>query len=811
MGAKRRLVCVTTAIWLSFSNGLHAQATAPAWASYAHDPQHTGLSSIGAQRLERIKWSTPIDLVLQDSAGPLYIHYGSPLVTAANTVLAPVRTATTNTYEVDAHSGANGALLYSLSTDYTPPPHNWIPSYSPVLSQGTRLYYAGAGGTVYYRDQPDSATGPSGQIAFYGNALYAANRAAFASTVMISTPIAADAYGNIYFGFAVTGSNPANLTSGLARIGADGTGSWIGASAAAQGDATIVEVAMNCTPALSLDGQTLYFGVSQGPLGQGSSPGYLVSVNSTTLAPIARVRLIDPLSGDDAQVLDDGSASPTVGPDGDVYYGVFESQCCINDDRGWLLHFDKSLTTVKTPGAFGWDTTPSVAPAALVPSYTGTSSYLLFTKYNNYNNIGPGGNGHNKVAVLDPNGAQTDPITGATVMREAIAILGPTLSPPGNTTGSVREWCINSGAIDPFSASAIANSEDGTVYRWSFVTNSFAQQVTLTTGVSEAYTPTAIGADGTAYAMNDGTLFAVGQASNLTISSSHSGNFMQGQTGDTYTLAVTNSGSGTTQGVVTVTDTIPAGLTATAIGGQGWTCTQPSGPCTRGDAIGPGGSYPSIAVTVNVGASAPSTVINTAAVSSDGAANSINSVASDVTNIFSSSLSIAKTHSGSFVQGQTGAAYSVTVTNSATAGPASGTVKVTETVPGGLTLMSMSGTGWTCGGTTCSRSDPLAAGASYQSIVVTVNVASNAATPQINHASVMGGGSAQANTSDSTTILSPCDVNRDGLTNVADVQETINEALGSGMAANDLNLDGVVNVVDIQIVIDASLGLGCSL
>jgi hypothetical protein len=89
---------------------------------------------------------------------------------------------------VEAHSGANGTLIYSLATDFSPPPYNWIPSYSPVLSQGTRLYYAGAGGTVYYRDQPDSATGPSGQIAFYGNALYTANQGAFAGTVMISTP-----------------------------------------------------------------------------------------------------------------------------------------------------------------------------------------------------------------------------------------------------------------------------------------------------------------------------------------------------------------------------------------------------------------------------------------------------------------------------------------------------------------------------------------------------------------------------------------------------------------------------------------------
>src|SRR5580658_7821120 len=197
--------------------GLRAQTSTVPWSGFAHDPQHTGLSPIGAQRLETVKWTTPVDLVLQGASGPLYIHYGSPLATAANTMLVPVRTTSANTYQVEAHSGANGTLLYTLPTDFTPPPYDWIPAYGPALSQGTRLYYPGAGGTVYYRDQPDSATGPSGQIAFYGNSLYAANQAAFAATVTISTPLTADSNGNIYFGFDVTGSNPASLTSGIAR------------------------------------------------------------------------------------------------------------------------------------------------------------------------------------------------------------------------------------------------------------------------------------------------------------------------------------------------------------------------------------------------------------------------------------------------------------------------------------------------------------------------------------------------------------------------------------------------------------------
>src|SRR5262249_51730728 len=54
---------------------------------------------------------------------------------------------------------------------------------------------------------------------------------------------------------------------------------------------------------------------------------------------------------------------------------------------------------------------------------------------------------------------------------------------------------------------------DGKLYRWNLTTNTFTQQVTLTSGVGEAYTPTLIGVDGTVYAINNATLFAVVGAS----------------------------------------------------------------------------------------------------------------------------------------------------------------------------------------------------------------------------------------------------------------------------------------------------------
>jgi uncharacterized repeat protein (TIGR01451 family) len=98
------------------------------------------------------------------------------------------------------------------------------------------------------------------------------------------------------------------------------------------------------------------------------------------------------------------------------------------------------------------------------------------------------------------------------------------------------------------------------------------------------------------------------------IAKSHAGNFVKGQTGQ-YTLTVRNPGLNPTVGTVTVTDTLPAGLTATALSGPGWTCVLAILSCARSDALAGGASYPPVTLTVSVALSAPSSVINTATVS----------------------------------------------------------------------------------------------------------------------------------------------------------------------------------------------------
>jgi hypothetical protein len=479
---------------------LNASAQTGAWLTHSHDEQHTALSTVQSQPLDTIHWHVPVDLHPPD--GEIFIHYGSPLVTQANTVVVPVKTGA-NSFRVEGINGATGARLWTQSTGWQAPGASFIPALGPTIS-GNQLFVPDIAGRVLVRQNPDQAKGTVTRLYFYGVKNYRKDPAVYAQNVQIDTPLTTDANGNLYFGFLVLGSTPLNLQSGLARIAPDGTGTWVSA-AAVSGDPAISQVAISCAPALSPDGSLLYVAVDN------DSYGYLLALNSTTLALVNRVRLTDPSSKLDAWLYDGSSATPTVGPDGDVYFGVLENPFPNHNDRGWLLHFNSDLSKTKTPGSFGWDDTASIVPAALVPSYRGKSKYLLMTKYNNYAGIGTG-DGHNRIAILDPNATEKDPVISTTrVMKEVITILGVTPDPEfPEFPGAVREWCINTAAVDPFTKSILANSEDGKLYRWDLTSNSFTEVITLSTGVGEAYTPTVIGGDGTAYAINDAILDAVG-------------------------------------------------------------------------------------------------------------------------------------------------------------------------------------------------------------------------------------------------------------------------------------------------------------
>jgi hypothetical protein len=548
-----RILCGCVATLFLF---LNSTSVFPQASTFGGDAQHTGIFDVPAQTLNVIKWQTDINLV---NTGEL-AHYGSPVITPNNTVLIAVRISATG-FRIDAFNGATGALKYSLPTDFIMPAHGWVPSYNICLV-GTRLYFAGAGGTVFHVDNVDSNT-PTAPVreAFYGIANYNANPSGFNNSLFLNTPITADSAGNIFFGFRTQGTAPAPLNtpqSGLARLTPAGAGIHV-LGATASGDNSTDMDSHNVGPALSNDESVVYFVFRAS---SNSLFSYLVGLNSTTLAPKHSVFLRDPVSNSGARVPDDATSSPMVAPDGDVYFGVLGNPN--NGFRGYLLRFSGDLTTTKTPGHFGWDYTPGIVPASMVPSYTGTSSYLLFCKYNNYvSNDGSGGNGINRVAILDPN--DTQPRPGAvTEMREVMTVIGFTRDDRGGSFPfAVKEFCINAPAVNPPTKSVFFDSEDGHLYRWNLETNSIDQAVTLSPGIGQPYVPTVIGPDGTVYTLNGGNFFAIGRKSDVEMTlNSSSPDLTKTVVGDSITFTATvTGGSQTPTGTVTFTDRSFAGTT----------------------------------------------------------------------------------------------------------------------------------------------------------------------------------------------------------------------------------------------------------
>jgi Big-like domain-containing protein len=533
--------------------------------TFAVDAQHTANFAPDAQDLTTILWSATIDRHPTGGAA----HYGAPLLTAANTVLAPVKTLTDG-FEVDAFHAAGGALKYALPSDYILPSHNWIPTYQPVLAagpSGQRLYYPGAGGTVFFIENPDSnsPSAPVRRVFYTSLANYLANAPAFNSTVFINTPLTADAGGNVFFGFRVEGTAPPPLNttqSGFARLDPDGNGTYVLAGAAAA-DAEVTRDSHSSAPALSHDESTLYLVAKSGAT---DAYAYLLGLDAATLATKFRVFLKDPRNGGahNAVVTDDSTASPTVAPEGDVYFGVEGNP--FNGGRGFLLRFSSDLSVEKPPGSFGWDYTAAIVPHPMVSAYDGNAIYLIFAKYNNYAEVGPdSGDGVNKIALLDPNRTQVDshPSSGGMlVMREVLTMAGPTPDDEhSDIPQAVREWCINTAAVNPSTKSVFVTSEDGRIYRWNLATNSLSQTLVLSPGIGEPYVPTVIGPDGVVYALNGGTLFALGWSSGIRISlvSSSSPDDRRPVVGESLTFIATvvdASPGPPPPGNVTFTDTV---------------------------------------------------------------------------------------------------------------------------------------------------------------------------------------------------------------------------------------------------------------
>jgi uncharacterized repeat protein (TIGR01451 family) len=219
----------------------------------------------------------------------------------------------------------------------------------------------------------------------------------------------------------------------------------------------------------------------------------------------------------------------------------------------------------------------------------------------------------------------------------------------------------------------------------------------------------------------------------------------------TLTFTLTNPNPATDLTGVSFSDDMPAGLLIANPDSLGGTCDtsvvalSPTNISLVGTTIL---ANSSCTLSIDVLATAAGDQVNTT-----GAITSVEGgtggTATATVTVVVPDLSVTMSHTGNFFRPQTGATYTITVSNVGAA-DSSALITVNDALPAGLTATALSGTNWNCTlvPLQCTRGDTLFAGTSFEPITLTVNVAANAPASLSNNVTVSGGG--ESNTANDT-------------------------------------------------------------
>jgi len=213
------------------------------------------------------------------------------------------------------------------------------------------------------------------------------------------------------------------------------------------------------------------------------------------------------------RVLDDSSASPTIAPDGSVFYGAYTAY---NFLQGHMLHFSSNGDFLNAFN-FGWDNTPGI--------YQHDGTYSVVFKNNHYG--GPGLGDY----CFDPNWCPDRSNPNASFLGPEAYFVSQfdsslhiewsfqntnhqscTRNPDGTLTCVTDhpngfEWCVNAAIIDA-NGVVYANSEDGNLYAIK-QGGTLQQRIFQQLAIGAAYTPASMDSKGRIYSENDGHLFVV--------------------------------------------------------------------------------------------------------------------------------------------------------------------------------------------------------------------------------------------------------------------------------------------------------------
>ncbi|MBI3791688.1 MAG: DUF11 domain-containing protein [Gemmatimonadetes bacterium] len=228
---------------------------------------------------------------------------------------------------------------------------------------------------------------------------------------------------------------------------------------------------------------------------------------------------------------------------------------------------------------------------------------------------------------------------------------------------------------------------------------------------------------------------------NLTVTKTHPADFTRGGTG-AYTITVSNVGNAnTTASPIVMTDTVPVGLVPTTATGTGWSCTVTGQvvACTLAGGLTASQVAAPITLNVTVPGNAPASLTNVARVSGGGDNTPGNNAASDLTvTLGAPDLHLTKLRGTPTFTIGTPATWVLSATNGGSAATAD-SIRMTDTLATGLTFVSGTGSGFTCGNAgqvvSCFRAPgtTLAIGDSV-TVTLTVNVLAAAAPSVSNRA-----------------------------------------------------------------------------
>jgi uncharacterized repeat protein (TIGR01451 family) len=232
----------------------------------------------------------------------------------------------------------------------------------------------------------------------------------------------------------------------------------------------------------------------------------------------------------------------------------------------------------------------------------------------------------------------------------------------------------------------------------------------------------------------------------------------------TYTIAVSNVGTGPTTGAITVSDTLNSAFTFISGSGTNWTCTNAAQvvTCTNPGPIAASASAGNITLIVAVSNSATGSISNTATVSTTGDTNAANNSSTATVTIGGGGtpdVSVVKSHTGNFTAGSNGT-FTIAVSNVGT-GATTGVITVTDTLNSNFTFVSGTAANWTCAAAaqvvTCTNPGPLNSGASAVSIPLIVSVSAAAPGTLTNTAIVNTAGDTNTanNLSSDTVTINP--------------------------------------------------------